>query len=208
MDTNTENTAIEEQDELHRKKAPPEEPLTMDKEPLKAVLRVPKVKIDLGQFGDIVKEDSEPHTLQKPGAMKYELILFERGETPTDLKTTVICAHHSREAIDKFIAAGKNCAAIQSGGFLLDTRTSRKGRAVRVVSVSRDSFVSGFTYADTFPSAQAASNALLYGGARVTYNIVLKSLDALKHLPPSERIAEIEGIGFQYEEDFLEGVRV
>jgi hypothetical protein len=100
--------------------------------------------------------------------MKFELVLFERDETTADLKATVVCTHQSREAVENFINAGKNYGDAREGGFVPDTNTRPNGRSVRLVSVSSETPLSGFSYADSFPSAQAASNALRVAGLHVT----------------------------------------
>ena len=139
--------------------------------------------------------------------MKYELVLFERGETPSDLTATVICAHDSREVIDKFIERGKAGPSPKPGGFFLDTRPGRKGREVIVRSVEPGTFMTGFSLGEKFPSAQAASDALRGGGATITYNVVAKGLEKVRHLDSNERTVTIEGITFQYFDDALTGVR-
>ena len=137
--------------------------------------------------------------------MKFKLVLFQEGDSPADVKATVICAHNSREAIDEFIERGKSGPSTAPGGYVIP-RAGRKGRAVRIIHVAEDSMVSVVRAGDVFPSAQAATDMLKAGGVQTNYNLVLVKLAEVKSKPIEDRIADIEGVKVQYQDDFEEEV--
>jgi len=133
--------------------------------------------------------------------MKYQILGFEWGASPSDVVTKVLVATDSREAYEAAIArmtAGPVVAGV------VVPRAGRPGRAVRVVGLEATSMVSGVWVGDVFESAQAATQALYRGGVEArNYNLALKQLAAVAgKANPAERFAVVEGVTLQYQDDF------
>lgn len=134
--------------------------------------------------------------------VKYEILGFVRGEAPTELTVTVLCATDNKEAYEKFIERAKSGPSV-AGAFVPANRPGPKGRPLRVVAIEAgfeepsSDFRPGELFNNAAEAAQALRSAGVFSG---TYNPITVGLSNARKL--GQTSATVHHVVFQYEDDY------